>query len=705
MPDFWQFPTVSMGIGPICAIYQARFMKYLENRGFIKNTGRKVWCFIGDGESDEPETQGAIALAVREKLDNLVFVINCNLQRLDGPVRGNGKIVQELEGNFRGAGWNVIKVLWGSGWDELLAKDTKGLLRKVMEETLDGDYQTMKASGGAYIRENFFGKHPELLEMVAHMTDDEIYNNLIRGGHDYDKMYNAYFKAQNSKRPTLILPKTVKGFGMGESGEGQNITHSQKKLGVDAMKKFAQRFDIPVTDEQIEKCEFIKLPEGSAESKYMHERRKQLGGYLPSRRLNADVLQIPAVEDLFKILLDATGERTMSTTMAMVRILIAISRDKTLGPRLVPIVPDEARTFGMEGMFRQLGIYNPLGQQYKAQDAGSITPYREDVKGQLLQEGINEAGAMSSWIAASTAYSNHGVTMIPFYIFYSMFGFQRIGDFAWAAGDSHARGFLIGGTAGRTTLNGEGLQHQDGHSQLFANFIPNCISYDPTFHYELAVIVREGMRRMYQEQESVWYYITTMNENYSHPGRPEDADEGILKGMYSLSKSKAKGPKVNLLGCGTILCEAIAAVELLEKDHGVSADVWSTTSLNELYRDGQAVLRWNRLHPTDKAKISWVEQCLGSSPAPTVSSTDYMKLQSEQIRPFVKGIYHTLGTDGFGRSDSREALRKHFEVDRYYIVATALNALVESGDKKPRDVANALKKYGIDPEKQNPLYV
>ncbi len=704
MPDFWQFPTVSMGIGPICAIYQARFMKYLENRGLSKDTGRKVWCFIGDGESDEPETQGAIALAVREKLDNLVFVINCNLQRLDGPVRGNGKIVQELEGNFRGAGWNVIKVLWGTGWDALLQKDDKGVLRKLMEETVDGDYQTMKANGGAYIREHFFGKYPETAAMVADMTDDEIFNNLARGGHDYDKMYNAYLQAQNSDRPTLLLPKTVKGFGMGESGEGMNISHQQKKLATDAMKKFAGRFDIPVTDEQIANCDFISFEEGSPEYNYMHERRKALGGYLPARRLNADVLEIPPVQDMFKILLDDTGERTMSTTMAIVRILVAIARDKKLGPRLVPIVCDEARTFGMEGMFRQIGIYNPLGQQYTAQDAGTIMPYKEDPKGQLLQEGINEAGSISSWIAASTAYSNHGITMIPFYIFYSMFGFQRIGDFAWAAGDSRARGFLIGGTAGRTTLNGEGLQHQDGHSQVFANFIPNCVSYDPTFHYEVAVIVQDGMRRMYQEQESVWYYLTTMNENYSHPAMPEGAEEGIINGMYQLSEGAGKGPKVNLLGCGTILRESIAAVEILKEDHGVIANIYSTTSLNELYRDGEAVVRWNRLHPTEKPRQSWVEQCLGSSPAPTVCTTDYIKLQSEQIRPFVKGIYHTLGTDGFGRSDSRQALREHFEVNSHHIVIAALNALVESGEKTAKDVAAAIKKYGIDPEKLNPLY-
>jgi len=703
MPDFWQFPTVSMGIGPITAIYQARFMKYLHNRELIDATNRKVWAFLGDGEMDEPESQGALALANRENLDNLVFVVNCNLQRLDGPVRGNGKIIQELEGNFRGAGWNVVKVIWGSGWDKLLEQDTSGMLRKLMDETVDGDYQTLKSEDGAYVREHFFGKYPETAQLVASMTDEEIFA-LARGGHDVEKVYAAYTNAMNSAKPTLILAKTVKGFGMGQAGEGQNITHQQKKMGADAMRLFASRFDLPVTEEQVENAEFIKLEEGSAEHTYLHAKRKALGGYLPSRRMQADKLTIPGVKDIFGALLDNTGERTMSTTMALVRIMVAIARDKTLGPRLVPIVPDEARTFGMEGMFRQIGIYNPLGQQYTAQDASNIMPYREDTKGQLLQEGINEAGAVSSWIAASTAYSNHGVTMIPVYIFYSMFGFQRVGDFTWAAGDSRARGFLVGGTAGRTTLNGEGLQHQDGHSQVFANFIPNCISYDPTFHFELAVIFQDGMRRMYQEQESIWYYLTTMNENYSHPAMPEGAEEGIIKGMYRLSEGTGKGTKINLLGCGTILRESMAAAEMLAENHGVIADVWSTTSLNELYRDGNAIERWNTLHPSEKPKQSWVERCLGSKAAPTVTSTDYLKLQAEQIRPFIKGVYKTLGTDGYGRSDSREALRQHFEVDRNYIVVSALAALVESGDKKPKDVADAIKKYGVDPEKPNPLY-
>jgi len=705
MPEFWQFPTVSMGIGPISAIYQARFMKYLHNRGLIDAKDRMVWAFLGDGEMDEPESSSALSLASREKLDNLVFVINCNLQRLDGPVRGNGKIIQELEGNFRSAGWNVVKLIWGSGWDELLAKDHNGLLRKRMEECLDGDYQTMKARGGAYIREHFFGKYPELLKMVEHMSDDEVFLKLARGGHDVVKLNSAYQNAVDSDRPTLILPKTVKGYGMGELGEGMNMNHQQKKMGTDAMRRFAARFNLEVTDEQVENVEFILPAPDSEEMKYLHAKRKALGGYIPTRRLNGDKLEIPSYKEMHKGILDDTGERTISTTMALVRIMVSIARDKKLGPRLVPIVSDEARTFGMEGMFRQIGIYNPAGQLYTPQDAGTIMPYKEDAKGQLLQEGINEAGALASWIAASTSYSNHGVTMIPVYIFYSMFGFQRIGDLAWSASDSRARGFLIGGTSGRTTLNGEGLQHQDGHSQLFASFIPNCIAYDPTFHYELAVIFQEGMRRMYEEQESVWYYITTLNENYHHPAMPKDSDEGILKGMYRLSEGASSGPKVNLLGCGSILRESMAAVEILAEDHGVSADVWSTTSLNELSRDGQDVGRWKALHPTaKKKKVSWVEKCLGSDPAPTVASTDYMRMFPEQIRPLVKGIYHTLGTDGFGRSDSREALRHHFEVDRYYITITALNALVEAGAKKPKDVADAIKKYGIDPDKLNPLY-
>ncbi|GAB4362456.1 MAG: pyruvate dehydrogenase (acetyl-transferring), homodimeric type [Gammaproteobacteria bacterium] len=710
MPEFWQFPTVSMGLGPIMAIYQARFMKYLINRGLIEDQGRKVWCFLGDGETDEPEAQGAIALAAREKLDNLIFVINCNLQRLDGPVRGNGKIIQELEGNFRGAGWNVIKVIWGSSWDKLLAQDHNGLLRRRMEEAVDGEYQAFKAKDGAYVREHFFGKYPELKKMVEHMTDDEIYYGLIRGGHDPQKVYAAYAEAVKSVgRPTLILAKTVKGYGMGEAGEGQNITHQQKKMGEDQLRKFKQRLKVELSDEDVVAANFYKPADDSPEMRYLHAQRKKLGGYLPQRRTRGDSLRIPDLS-LFDALLKETGTRTMSTTMALVRALVAIARNKEIGPRLVPIVPDEARTFGMEGMFRQIGIYAPEGQLYTPMDAGEIMPYREDRRGQLLQEGINEAGAMSSWIAAATSYSSHGLTMMPFYIFYSMFGFQRIGDLAWAAGDIQARGFLIGGTAGRTTLNGEGLQHQDGHSQLFAQFIPNCISYDPTYHYEVAVIVHEGMRRMFQEQENVFYYLTTMNENYAHPAMPEGAEEGILKGLYRLREGEApkgrkKAPRVQLLGSGTILNEALAAADLLRDDFGVVADVWSATSFNELARDGQAVERWNRLHPEAEPRVSHVEQSLGDAEGPVIAASDYMKAFAEQIRPYVPRAYHVLGTDGFGRSDSREALRRHFEVDRYHITVTALKALADEGTVPVGEVTKAIRKYGIDADKPNPVSV
>ena len=703
MPDFWQFPTVSMGLGPLMAIYQARFMKYLHNRGLIDATGRNVWAFLGDGEMDEPESQGAIALAAREELGNLVFVVNCNLQRLDGPVRGNSKIIQELEGNFRGAGWNVVKVIWGSGWDKLLAQDHNGLLKKRMEECVDGEYQVFKARGGAYVREHFFGKYPELKKMVEHMSDDEIYYDLVRGGHDPLKIYNAYLNAvQETERPTVILAKTVKGYGMGEAGEGMNITHQQKKMGAEQLKKFRDRFGLKISDDVVADAAFVKPEPDSEELKYLHERRQALGGHLPARRRNADKLTIPPLEKIFSQLLGATGERTMSTTMALVRIMVAIARDKNIGPRLVPIVPDESRTFGMEGMFRQIGIYSPKGQLYTPQDADQIMPYREDKKGQLLQEGINEPGAMSSWIAASTAYSNHGVTMIPVYIFYSMFGFQRIGDLAWAAGDSRARGFLVGGTAGRTTLNGEGLQHQDGHSQVFAHFVPNCRSYDPTFHFEVAVIFHYGLKRMYEEQIDEYYYLTTMNENYSHPAMPEGAEEGIIKGMYKLREGSGKGHRVNLLGSGTILREALAAAELLEESYDLNVNVWSVTSFNELCRDGQDVARWNCLHPEDEPRRSWVEQCLGEQADPTVASTDYIKLFAEQIRPFVKGTYYTLGTDGFGRSDSRAALRSHFEVDRHHIAVTVLNALHDEQKIAATQVSAAIKQFGIDPDSPNP---
>ncbi len=704
MPDFWQFPTVSMGLGPIMAIYQARFMKYMQHRELAPTTNRKVWAFLGDGEMDEPESQGAIALAAREKLDNLVFVINCNLQRLDGPVRGNGKIIQELEGNFRGAGWDVIKVVWGSGWDKLLAQDHDGLLRKRMAECIDGEYQNFKAKGGGYIREHFFGKYPELKKMVAHMSDDEIYYQLVRGGHDPQKVYAAYDLAMRAEgKPTLILAKTVKGYGMGEAGEGQNITHQQKKLAGDQLKKFAERFDIPVTEEQIADAGLYHPGAKAPEIEYLHARRKALGGYLPSRRAEGDRLEIPDLS-LFSQLLSGTGERTMSTTMALVRCLVAIARNKEIGPRLVPIVPDEARTFGMEGMFRQIGIYAPEGQLYTPMDAQEIMPYKESKTGQLLQEGINEAGAISSWLAAATAYANYGLTMIPFYIFYSMFGFQRIGDFTWAGGDMRARGFLVGGTAGRTTLNGEGLQHEDGHSHLFAEYIPNCVSYDPTFHYELAVIIHDGMRRMFQNQEDVFYYLTTMNENYTHPDMPEGAEEGILKGLYRLQAGAGKkaAKRVQLLGSGTILREALAAADLLAEDFGMVADVWSAPSFNELVRDGRAVERWNRLHPGAKPKASWVEACLGETEGPVIAATDYKRTFADQIRAFVPRRYTVLGTDGYGRSDSREALRRFFEVDRYHIVVASLKALADDGEIPRKKVTDAIKKYEIDPDAPNP---
>jgi len=717
MPDFWQFSTVSMGLGPIMAIYQARFLKYLEHRELVPEAaahheGRKVWAFLGDGEMDEPESQGAIALAARERLDNLVFVVNCNLQRLDGPVRGNGKIIQELEGNFRGAGWNVIKVLWGTGWDALLADDHDGLLRKRMEECLDGEYQAFKAKGGAYIRKHFFGRYPELEARVAHMSDDEIYYSLVRGGHDPEKVYAAYDAAVRCEgRPTVILAKTVKGYGMGEAGEGQNITHQQKKMAAGQLEKFRERFHIPIDHETVEQAAFFRPAEDSPEMRYLHERRRALGGYLPSRRMSGDHLSIPDLS-LFAPLFKYTGERTMSTTMAMVRVLVAIARNKEIGPRLVPIVPDEARTFGMEGMFRQVGIYAPEGQLYVPMDAGDIMPYREDKKGQLLEEGINEDGAMSSWIAAATAYSNHGVTMIPVYVFYSMFGFQRIGDLAWAAGDMLARGFLIGGTSGRTTLNGEGLQHQDGHSQVFASCIPNCVAYDPTFAYEVAVIFHNGLKRMYEQDENVFFYITTLNENYSQPQMPEGVEEGIVRGLYRFDEAAGGGrARVQLLGCGSILREVIAAAELLKQDFDVDADIWSAPSFNELARDGRDCERWNMLHPDKDARRSWVEQCLGGSEGPVVAATDYVQAFAEQIRPFVPGSYRVLGTDGFGRSDSREALRRHFEVDRHYVAVAALKCLADQHKGKrskdrvtAKDVLAAIEKYGVDADKPNPLY-
>lgn len=705
MPNFWQFPTVSMGLGPLMAIYQARFMKYIDSRGMASTEGRKVWAFMGDGEMDEPESLGSISLAARENLDNLIFVINCNLQRLDGPVRGNNKIIQELESDFRGAGWNVIKVIWGSYWDPLLAKDTKGLLQRRMMECVDGEYQTIKARDGAYVRKYFFGKYPELLEMVANMSDDDIWR-LNRGGHDPHKVYAAYAAAIKHKgQPTVILAKTIKGYGMGESGEAQNITHQQKKMGTTSLKAFRDRFRVPIPDDKIDEVPYLMLDKDSPEYAYMHARRQALGGFLHRRRKKAEALQVPALS-AFETLLKASGEgHTSSTTMAFVRILNLLVKDKAIGKHIVPIVADESRTFGMEGMFRQLGIWSSVGQLYTPQDAEQLMYYKEDKHGQILQEGINEAGAMSSWIAAATAYSTHGVQMIPFYIYYSMFGFQRVGDLAWAAGDMRCRGFLLGGTAGRTTLNGEGLQHEDGHSHVTASTIPNCISYDPTFAYELAVIIQDGLRRMVQEQEDVFYYITVMNENYSHPEMPKDAAQGILKGMYLLSEGNKRGkkPRVQLLGSGTILHEVIAAAELLKKEFSVDADIWSVTSFNELRREALSVARWNMLHPEETARLSYVEKCLENRTGPVIAATDYMKIYADQIREFVSKRYFVLGTDGFGRSDTREKLRQFFEVDRYYITIAALKSLAEEDKIPVKQVAQAIKKFNIDPDKPDPV--
>jgi len=704
MPDFWQFPTVSMGLGPLQGIYQARFLKYMHDRGIADTSDRKVWVFCGDGEMDEPESLGAISLASRENLDNLIFVINCNLQRLDGPVRGNGKIIQEFEASFRGAGWNVLKVIWGSYWDPLLAMDKDGFLKKRMEEAVDGEYQNFKAKGGAYTRENFFGKYPELKEMVAAMSDMDIWR-LNRGGHDPHKVYAAYAAAtQHKGQPTVILAKTVKGYGMGDAGEGHNTTHQQKSMDIASLKAFRDRFEIPVTDEEVEKLSFYRPAPDSPEMQYLQQRREAMGGYVPARRRKGNELTVPALS-AFENMLGATGEREISTTMAFVRILSTLVRDKTLGKFVVPIVPDEARTFGMEGMFRQLGIYSSVGQLYEPMDSDQVMFYKEQKDGQILEEGINEAGSFSSWIAAATSYSVTGVQMIPFYIFYSMFGFQRIGDLAWAAGDSRARGFLLGATAGRTTLNGEGLQHEDGHSHLMSATIPNCISYDPTFAYELAVIIQEGLRRMVQNQEDVYYYITLMNENYSHPAMPEGSAEGILKGLYLFSKSKAKGAKVQLMGSGVILREVIFAAELLEKDWGVSADIWSATSFNELRREGLDAERWNMLNPDKPQRLSYVAKCFAKAEGPVIASTDYMKSFAEQIRGFVSNRFVALGTDGYGRSDSREALRSFFEVDRYYVVVAALKALADDGKIPAAKVAEAIKKYKLDANKPNPTTV
>ncbi len=704
MPDFWQFPTVSMGLGPMMAIYQARFQRYLEHRGIVPPSDRHVWCFLGDGETDEPESLGAITMPVREKLDNLIFVINCNLQRLDGPVRGNGKIIQELEAAFLGAGWNVIKVIWGSRWDSLLARDDRGLLRRLMMECVDGEYQNFKAKGGAYTREHFFGKYPELRELVANMSDDDIWR-LNRGGHDPHKVFNAYQAAvEHRGQPTVILAKTVKGYGMGSAGEGLNITHQQKKLDDAALKEFRDRFNIPVSDADIAEVPYYRPAEGSEELEYLQERRRALGGHLPQRRRRSPSLEVPGLE-AFAPLLESTGEREISTTMALVRILSILLKDKGVGAHVVPIVPDEARTFGMEGLFRQIGIYSSMGQLYTPQDADQLLYYREDKKGQILEEGINEGGALCSWIAAGTAYANHGVGMVPFYIFYSMFGFQRVGDFIWAGGDMQSRGFLIGGTAGRTTLAGEGLQHQDGHSQLVATTVPNCVSYDPTYAYELAVIVQDGLRRMYAEQENVFYYVTCMNENYAHPAMPEGAAEGILKGMYLLRSGGRGKLRVNLLGSGTILREVLAAAELLEQEFGVPADVFSVTSFSELRREAIDAERWNLLHPAEPPRTPYVRQCLEGRNGPFVAATDYMRAVPDQVRQWVPGRYHVLGTDGYGRSDSRAALRGFFEVDRRWIALAALKTLADEGMLDVATVTGAIERFGIDPDKPNPVTV
>ena len=703
MPDYWQFPTVSMGLGPLQAIYQAHIMKYVGFRGLSDPSDRKVWCFTGDGEMDEPESQGAIALAGREKLDNLIFVVNCNLQRLDGPVRGNGKIIQELEGTFRGAGWNVIKVVWGRMWDQLFENDKHGLLQQRMDEAVDGEYQNYKAHDGGYTREHFFGKYPELLKMVEHLSDEDIYR-LNRGGHDPYKVYAAYAAAtSHTEGPTVILAKTVKGYGLGPAGEALNFTHSVKKLDLDALKDFRDRFDIPLADKDLESVPYYRPPPDSPEMVYLRERRALLGGSFPKRKAQFAPLSIPPLSRL-ETHTAGTRDREISTTMAFVRLLSALVKDSEIGKRIVPIVPDEARTFGMEGMFRQLGIYSSVGQLYEPTDTGQIMYYREDQNGQVMEEGINEGGAFAAWLAAATSYSTNDSPLIPFYVFYSMFGFQRVGDLCWAAGDLQARGFLMGGTSGRTTLNGEGLQHQDGHSHLLAATVPNCVSYDPTFAYELTVIIQHGLEEMFVRRLPKYYYITIMNENYVHPPMPEGCEEGIIKGLYQLKKnSTARSRKVvQLMGSGTILHEVIAAADILKKEFGVTADIWSATSFNELRREALAVQRWNMLHPTEKPRVSHVEACFDGAPGPVIAATDYMKAYAAQISDFMSGTYTSLGTDGFGRSDTRERLRSFFEVDRYHIAVAALHALVEDQVVESKVVQEAIELFGIDPEKPDP---
>lgn len=705
MPDFWQFPTVSMGLGPIMAIYQARFMRYMQGRGFCNTDGRKVWAFLGDGETDEPETLGAIGMAGREKLDNLIFVVNCNLQRLDGPVRGNGKIIQELESNFRGANWNVIKVIWGRRWDALLARDKDGLIVKRMMECVDGDYQTFKSKDGAYVRERFFNT-PELQELVKDYTDHDIWE-LNRGGHDTIKMYAAYHAAVNhTGQPTVILAKTIKGYGMGDSGQAQNTSHQQKKMSMESIKRIRDRYLLPVTDEELVNLPYLRFAEDSEELNYLRQRRADLGGYLPSRRTKAYALEVPELS-VFKSILDGTAEgHEISTTMAFVRILNILVKDKQIGNRIVPIVPDESRTFGMEGMFRQLGIWSQVGQLYTPQDAEQLMFYKEDKHGQVLQEGINEAGGLCDWIAAGTAYSTHGVPMIPFFIYYSMFGFQRVGDLIWAAADQRTRGFLLGGTAGRTTLNGEGLQHEDGHSHLMSATVPNCFSYDPTFACELAVIIQDGLRRMYVEQEDIFYYITLMNENYEQPPLKIDAETDILKGMYLFKQgAQSKNPRVQLLGSGTIFIEVIAAAKLLADDWKVEADLWSCPSFTELSRDGQSCERWNRLHPSEKPRISHVERLMENAKGPAIAATDYVRAFAEQIRSYLHRPYIVLGTDGFGRSDTRANLRSFFEVDRYHITIAALYSLVKSGEFEAAKLEAAIAKYNINPDAVSPWLI
>ncbi len=708
MPDFWQFPTVSMGLGPLTAAYQARYMRYLEYRGLKEHQGRKVWAFLGDGEMDQPESLAAISVAGRERLDNLVFVVNCNLQRLDGPVRGNAKVIQELEGTFRAAGWNVIKVIWGGGWDALLAKDSTGLLRQRMMECVDGDYQTFKSQNGAYVREHFFGKYPELLALVADLSDDDIWA-LARGGHDPQKVYAAYAQAvAGNGRPSVILAKTVKGFGMGEAGEGQNINHQLKKMSADAVRAFRDRFDLPVSDDQLEEMPYLRPAPGSAEARYFAQRRQAQGGQLPARVTHVDPLPVPALS-AFATQLQGSGERGQSTTMGFVRILTTLLKDPELGKLIIPIVPDESRTFGMEGLFRQIGIHSYLGQLYTPQDAGQLSYYKEAKDGQILQEGINESGAICSWIAAGTAYSNHGLATIPFYIFYSMFGLQRVGDLAWAAADARTRGFLLGATSGRTTLMGEGLQHDDGHSHVLSSVIPSCVSFDPTYNFELAVIIQDGLRRMYVDQEDIYYYITVLNEAYPHPALPEGSEAGILKGLYLLHPAAADSDpalRVQLMGSGAILREVEAAATLLQQDFGIASDVWSATSLTELRRDGLAAERWNLLHPVQEPRVPYVQQCLAAHPGPVIVATDYMKIVGDQIRPFIEGRRFTaLGTDGFGRSDTRESLRTFFEVDRHFIVLAALKSLADEGRIERAQLQVAIDRYGIDVEKVDPTAV